>query len=87
MAKWKCRIKNVAGSQTEPKPVLWPERRLLDLDGLRGVAILMVLLCHYGFAPELMQTTPYSLFCFDFFASGVNLFFVLSGFLIGGILL
>lgn len=89
MAKWKFWIDNVPGSQLEPKPVPRPEGRLLDLDGLRGVAILMVLLCHYGFALDLMQPTPYSLqwFFFDFFASGVNLFFVLSGFLIGGILL
>jgi peptidoglycan/LPS O-acetylase OafA/YrhL len=43
-------------------------QRIPELDGLRGLAISLVLICHYGW-------------------SGVDLFFVLSGFLIGGILL
>src|ERR671933_2196967 len=46
--------------------------RYPELDGLRGVAILMVVAYHYDLAP---------------FLSGVDLFFVLSGFLLGGILL
>src|ERR671932_254247 len=46
--------------------------RYPELDGLRGVAILMVVAYHYDLAPSL---------------SGVDLFFVLSGFLLGGILL
>lgn len=75
-----------------------PDKRLLmptatervpDLDGYRGLAILMVIACHYIFAPQLGETSPGSIvrFGFSFFASGVDLFFVLSGFLIGGILL
>jgi peptidoglycan/LPS O-acetylase OafA/YrhL len=65
------------------------EARLLELDGLRGIAILMVLICHYGLAPDIAHAAPSSLHVFSFhiFASGVDLFFVLSGFLISGILL
>lgn len=62
--------------------------RIPCLDGLRGVASLMVMLYHFGphiAAPSgpfhLLHALP------DFFFAGVDLFFVLSGFLIGGILL
>lgn len=52
-------------------------KRLPALDVLRGIAILMVLIHHY--VPEQM-TIP-------LLWSGVDMFFVLSGFLISGILL
>src|SRR5580658_7786517 len=64
-------------------------RRIPQLDGLRGVAIAMVLAYHYAdsvindgprFMKPLLRAT-----CLGW--SGVDLFFVLSGFLIGGILL
>jgi peptidoglycan/LPS O-acetylase OafA/YrhL len=48
-------------------------KRIPELDGLRGVAILMVLAYHYG--------------GWEWGWTGVDLFFVLSGFLIGGILM
>src|ERR1700722_20002721 len=48
-------------------------KRISQLDGLRGIAILMVFLYHALFVPLLW--------------SGVDLFFVLSGYLITGILL
>ena len=64
--------------------------RIPELDGLRGLAILLVLIWHYGHDANsdsghlwlfyLKNTTL-------LFWSGVDLFFVLSGFLIGGILL
>src|SRR5580658_150844 len=54
------------------------------LDGLRGTAILLVLICHYS------ALLPPSAAAFSGFLEigwiGVDLFFVLSGFLITGIL-
>ena len=63
-----------------------PDRgRVPELDGVRGIAILLVLVWHYV---PCLQITPPPLFQWLFLTwSGVNLFFVLSGFLIGGILL
>jgi peptidoglycan/LPS O-acetylase OafA/YrhL len=59
-----------------------------ELDGIRGVAIGMVLLAHY-FMVFTRPGTPlsYLLVPLRLSWSGVDLFFVLSGFLIGGILL
>ena len=67
------------------------DKRIRELDGIRGIAILMVLVWHYftcqdktipkgGVLSHLqLITVPFS--------AGVDLFFVLSGFLIGGIIL
>jgi peptidoglycan/LPS O-acetylase OafA/YrhL len=62
--------------------------RIPALDGLRGVAILLVLLWHLAF-DKIPTSGPLSyLFALGRLSwSGVDLFFVLSGFLIGGILL
>jgi len=60
-------------------------RRIPELDGIRGVAILLVLVWHLV---SCMMGSPPPLFRFlNAFWCGVDLFFVLSGFLIGGILL
>lgn len=56
-------------------------RRILELDGLRGIAILLVLMRHYIHHPSLLLLGP------QWGWMGVNLFFVLSGFLITTILL
>jgi peptidoglycan/LPS O-acetylase OafA/YrhL len=68
--------------------------RIPALDGLRGVAILLVLLRHAVFGVSSVQgVESHSPLTFLLLAtgqltwSGVDLFFVLSGFLIGGILL
>jgi peptidoglycan/LPS O-acetylase OafA/YrhL len=64
-------------------------KRIPQLDGIRGIAILMVLLCHYiqnqlhtvtGMLPKYVSKS------LSLTWSGVDLFFVLSGFLICGIL-
>src|SRR6266700_3179825 len=56
--------------------------RVAQLDGLRGVAVALVVLFHYG------STTQGSRFLWPIVSRGwvgVDLFFVMSGFLIGGI--
>jgi peptidoglycan/LPS O-acetylase OafA/YrhL len=66
--------------------------RIPEVDGLRGVAIAMVLVYHYLWLGPGMSPTPGTLLARIFVLhrltwTGVDLFFVLSGFLIGGILL
>ena len=63
-----------------------------QLDGLRGIAILMVIEWHYHLVASLLAHTQSGLAYFvepilSLGWSGVDLFFVLSGFLLGGILL
>lgn len=58
--------------------------RNFGLDLFRAVAILLVVLSHGSF---LLDDTPLDGFPFFKTVDGVDLFFVLSGFLIGGILL
>ena len=63
------------------------ESRLPALDGIRGVAVLMILVFHYlqGMLPcAWLSKLTRPLY---FTQTGVDLFFVLSGFLITGILL
>lgn len=65
-------------------------RRIPELDGLRGLAILLVLFCHFGYESNSAAGHRWVFYLLDAGAlswSGVDLFFVLSGFLIGGILL
>jgi peptidoglycan/LPS O-acetylase OafA/YrhL len=66
------------------------EPRILELDGIRGVAVLAVVFYHYA---VIGPGAPFHTLLYWGRAvprlgwSGVDLFFVLSGFLIGGILL
>lgn len=63
------------------------ESRLPALDGIRGVAVLMILVFHYH--QNMLPDSWLSKFLrpLNFTQTGVDLFFVLSGFLITGILL
>jgi peptidoglycan/LPS O-acetylase OafA/YrhL len=76
-----------------PRPVIEappPSARIPQLDGLRGIAILLVLGTHYldDAQPGTFGSLLYRLVSpFRLGWIGVDLFFVLSGFLIGGILL
>jgi peptidoglycan/LPS O-acetylase OafA/YrhL len=61
--------------------------KLLALDGIRGIAVLAVMACHYErFLPDGRWFAPVHQLLLSGWI-GVDLFFVLSGFLITGILL
>lgn len=74
---------HVSNSNETPKP------RFLFLDGLRGVAVLAVLVCHF-FIPKLHSAAPYLEQALSKTVGnltrhgdlGVEIFFVLSGFVI-----
>ena len=57
------------------------------LDGLRGIAIIMVMLHHFTYYQPTAGLDAQIASVLFFFWTGVDLFFVLSGFLITGILL
>lgn len=64
--------------------------RIPELDGIRGIAIGVVLIHHFIVVISVVQpatAASYLLVPLRLCWSGVDLFFVLSGFLIGGILL
>jgi len=71
-------------------PASFPKQRLIELDGLRGFALLMILIFH-----SISQEGEFPVGSFlaylqrsvGMFWTALDLFFVLSGFLIGGILL
>ncbi|HEX7185058.1 MAG TPA: acyltransferase [Thermoanaerobaculia bacterium] len=66
-----------------------PETRIPSLDGLRGIAILLVLVMHFTLYGGPPPSSPADAAFYQTAAAGwigVDLFFVLSGFLITGIL-
>src|SRR5208282_5902097 len=63
-------------------------RKLQSLDGLRAIAIILVFLCHMK--GQMLVVNPFTFYLNSYAGEGwigVDLFFVLSGFLITGILL
>lgn len=72
-------MRKAARSQTAPSVV--SEHKMPQLDALRAFAVFAVMFVHFvGRAPPWLLRVPWA-------AAGVELFFVLSGFLITGILL
>src|SRR5258708_40185625 len=63
------------------------ERRIPELDGLRGMGILLFMVGHYFSVPGVGSVSLLNGYWFRLGWTGVDLFCVLSGFLIGGILL
>src|SRR5437868_3166231 len=62
--------------------------RVPEWDGIRGVAILMVVFHHYGNVQPGIGGVPGAIRgAVPLLWTGVDLFFVLSGFLLGGILM
>jgi peptidoglycan/LPS O-acetylase OafA/YrhL len=92
MTRAPCAETPPAGRLTVTSPASTADGRILTLDGLRGCAVLLVLVHHYVGLSPLLDAPPGSLRSYvrallGLTPTGVDLFFVLSGFLIGGILL
>src|ERR1700680_2156545 len=79
----------MAGHQDAAERQFMVTGRKPELDGVRGLAILLVMLSHFCVYLPLVPGTLSSYFIrLNILSwSGVDLFFVLSGFLIGGILI
>lgn len=75
------RLDQSVGSAERSAPAS-PVQRIPALDGVRAVAILMVVACHVQVFMHPLRG-PAAYFCGEIAWSGVYLFFVLSGYLIG----
>lgn len=73
----------------QPLAVADRKQRVPELDGIRGLAILLVLIFHYITQEGVKATGAFTVLqrVVAIGWTGVDLFFVLSGFLIGGILM
>ena len=61
-------------------------KREIELDFIRGIAILLVLVFHYR-TRKILLSSPFLQRIQAFGWAGVDIFFVLSGFLVGGLLM
>ena len=78
------------GTASSSPPIPRATDRIPELDGLRGIAIGLILILHFfqnTLNPQAGVVPRYLAAATRLTWSGVDLFFVLSGFLIGGILL
>lgn len=78
----------VAGARMSDKQ----HSRLLELDGLRGLAVLFVVVHHYFtgvMSPGDLPTWGLNIYAiaYPLLVSGVDLFFVISGYIVGGIVI
>jgi peptidoglycan/LPS O-acetylase OafA/YrhL len=80
-------VRQLDHAAADELPIRRGEQRLPALDGIRGVAVLAVLSYHYMAIGYPHFIAPIGFFLHNFGWAGVDLFFVLSGFLITGILL
>jgi len=73
-----------------PQIIKSESKRITELDGIRGIAALLIITWHYG-TSQLVNNHSLAAGYFKvmstYFWTGVDLFFILSGFLLGNILL
>jgi peptidoglycan/LPS O-acetylase OafA/YrhL len=81
-------VEQIAARNDEPASRTSGSRKIRSLDGLRTISVGLVIISHLRGHFSWTSTTAGALFfrCFDG-ALGVNVFFVISGFLITGLLL
>ena len=85
LAKQVTTGQEMASSETPSSTLSREDSRVLELDGLRGLAILLVIIWHYFaviYTPEARTWFGYLHVLTRMTWSGVDLFFVLSGYLI-----
>jgi len=75
------RLLLMADTSSDPTPVLKPHRRIVELDSLRALAAINLLLFHFThvYSVKFGYSTPLG-FEWPYGAYGVEMFFILSGF-------
>ena len=79
-------FKSTLATAPQLEPVPLPRGHIPALDGIRGLAILLVTIYRFAGTHEVGSVPRWLLPILEFGTHGVDLFFVLSGFLITGIL-